>query len=149
MADPQTKENDSLCGIGANGRTGSVYSGMYIAPFHADTPAAKAGIKEGDLLVAAREDGGDWFAVYDASTFNKIRGLPGTTIHLRLQDTTGNLREVSIQRDFVVRDPGAPIDRVLNPQDCQLLSEMRDADSIQPPPSIAGALPHTPSFGRG
>lgn len=81
-----------------------VKRGLRVARVYPDTPAAGAGIEEGDVIVAV--DGDDLSGVPARLAAAKIKGKPGTEVSLRVQQADGETREMDIER-AEVRIPAA------------------------------------------
>jgi carboxyl-terminal processing protease len=85
----------SFSGIGLS--VSEVKPGLRVTTVFDDTPAQKAGIREGDVILAVD---GDSIAGEPADVATgAIKGPPGTTVALRVRSpSTGRTREISLER---------------------------------------------------
>ncbi len=133
------KKEFILCGIGTRSTDEHIPHGKTMIPLHADTPAARAGIKAGDILLAAREENGEWYNVFDLDSFNRVRGPIGTTVHLRVLTTTGEEKEFAIRRAPVSDSPDARPALSDLPNYCGAIYSEMNSDTLLSPPQIAVA----------
>jgi carboxyl-terminal processing protease len=73
-----------------------VHRGLRIARVFPDTPAQRAGLEAGDLIVAVNGDSIEGVSS-DVSTA-RIKGPPGTEVKLRIVPVTGEPRDVTLER---------------------------------------------------
>jgi carboxyl-terminal processing protease len=81
-------------GVGLN--VSPVKRGLRIASVLPDTPADRAGLKEGDLIVAV--DGESIAGVPADVATARIKGPPGTEVELRIDPLSGQPRDVTLER---------------------------------------------------
>ncbi len=135
-------EFHAFCGVGIQTETLKDDSGIKVTSPYSGNPAERAGIKAGDIITAVMEHGGEWQPIQNnTDAVEKIRGMPGTDVTLRVQDISGQLREISITRQIIVP---ANVDRstvVADPASCGMLIGENHAEPIAPLP--------VPTTGRG
>jgi carboxyl-terminal processing protease len=71
---------------------------VIVAPFR-DSPAEKAGIQPGDVLLAVDGESTEGWSVSDA--VKRIRGPQGTEITLKVRTSEGETKDVTITRDTI------------------------------------------------
>jgi carboxyl-terminal processing protease len=81
-------------GVGLN--VTEVQRGLQITRVFPDTPAQRAGLEAGDLIVAVNGDSIEGVSS-DVSTA-RIKGPPGTEVELRIVPVTGQPRDVKLER---------------------------------------------------
>jgi carboxyl-terminal processing protease len=81
-------------GVGLN--VSPVKRGLRVASVLPDTPAARAGLEEGDLIVAV--DGESIAGVPADVATARIKGPPGTEVELRVDPPSGKPRDVTVER---------------------------------------------------
>jgi carboxyl-terminal processing protease len=81
-------------GVGLN--VSPVKRGLRVASVLPDTPAARAGLEEGDLIVAV--DGEAIAGVPADVATARIKGPPGTEVELRVDPPSGKPRDVTVER---------------------------------------------------
>ena len=87
----------SVQGIGAAlSRSGDGYE---IQRLFDDSPAARAGLAEGDIITAVGEQSVQQMTM--DQVVEQIRGVPGTSVQLRVQRSGRGTRTVEVQRDRV------------------------------------------------
>lgn len=86
-----------ICGVGLKYES-RAYPGVSVSTVHEDTPAYKAGMRDGDVLLQKREPGGDWRPVNSFRSFKTLGGAVGSAIELRYRDTNGDIREHTLVR---------------------------------------------------
>lgn len=72
---------------------------VIVTPFR-DSPAEKAGIKAGDVILAVDGESTEGWSVAEA--VKRIRGEQGTPVTITIRDSEGEPRDVTIERDTIV-----------------------------------------------
>lgn len=72
-----------------------------IAPLH-DSPAERAGLKAGDVILAINDEDAERLSIDDA--VSKIRGPKGTKVTLLIQRGDGNPQTIEVTRETIVVD---------------------------------------------
>lgn len=72
------------------------------------SPAAKAGIKPGDTILAFTDAAGDYVPC-SGENFYKLRGQPGTRVTFRVEDKGGAVREVEVARELLAVPSDEPL----------------------------------------
>lgn len=72
---------------------------VIVAPFR-DSPAEKAGIKPGDVILAVDGESTEGWSVPEA--VKRIRGEQGTTVELSIRHSDGDTEDVAVERDTIV-----------------------------------------------
>jgi carboxyl-terminal processing protease len=72
---------------------------VIVTPFR-DSPAEKAGIKAGDVILAVDGESTEGWSVAEA--VKRIRGEQGTPVTITIRDSAGETRDVTIERDTIV-----------------------------------------------
>lgn len=104
--DPESYElgtdiiSGSYQGIGAQVAQDPVTSEIVIVTPFTGSPAEKAGIRPGDVLVAV--DGESTEGWSTAQAVRRIRGRPGTQVTLTVRHSNGVVEEATITRDVIV-----------------------------------------------
>lgn len=103
---PEEDEDDlNLLTTGTYGGVGSVIKKapggeVLVSEPYAGSPAAKAGLKPGDLIIAIEGKDVKPLKVDDCSS--RMRGIPGTELHMRIVKVrTGDTVEVVLQREKI------------------------------------------------
>lgn len=128
----------AFCGIGIHTQPLEGDAGIVVTSPYSGNPAEAAGIKAGDIVTAVMEPGGAWQPVRnnnDAVTM--IRGLPGTEVTLKVQDPSGQLREISITRQIIVPENIDLSTVVPDAKSCGLFLSEYTGEA----PSLPAALP--------
>ena len=77
-----------------------VKQGLRVSQVYEDTPAERAGIAEGDLIVAVEGDSIAGVSATESSS--RIKGPPGTKVEITVEDgETGKRREIEVERAAV------------------------------------------------
>jgi len=77
-----------------------VKQGLRVSQVYEDTPAEKAGIAEGDLIVGVEGDSIAGVSATESSS--RIKGPPGTKVEITVQDAeTGKRRDIEVERAAV------------------------------------------------
>lgn len=102
-------QTDNYCGIGI-GIMGFTQGGTQVALIGVkDTPAAHAGIENGDIVMKATVEGRT-FAVNDLRSFEAIRGPQGSRINLTVKkNDSGDLVTYQLSRDLIVFGYNLPV----------------------------------------
>ncbi|MCZ2111706.1 MAG: S41 family peptidase [Dehalococcoidia bacterium] len=92
--------NSTYQGIGASvsDKSGAV---TIVAPFR-DSPAEVAGIRAGDIILEV--DGAKTDGWSDQQAVEKIRGVKGTTVVLKVKHTDGTIQTISVERGEIQID---------------------------------------------
>src|SRR3990172_11610344 len=72
---------------------------VIVTPFR-DSPAEKAGIKAGDVILAVDGESAEGWSVAEA--VKRIRGEQGTPVTISIRNSDGETRDVTIERDTIV-----------------------------------------------
>jgi carboxyl-terminal processing protease len=72
---------------------------VIVAPFR-DSPAEKAGIKPGDVILAVDGESTEGWSVPEA--VKRIRGEQGTSVDLSIRHSGGETEDVTVERDTIV-----------------------------------------------
>lgn len=84
-------------GIGA--RVEDAPDGILLSAIVAGGPLDRAGVRGGDVVTAIGDQTSGFLPALDAVRL--LRGAPGTSLTLRLRDTTGATRDVTIERSVI------------------------------------------------
>lgn len=90
-------------GVGALIRQKSDY--VIIAQPYEESPSDRAGLKIGDRILAIGDEDAKGFTVSEVSS--RLKGDPGTTIKVKVEQLDGTIKEVAIQRERIAI-PGVP-----------------------------------------
>jgi carboxyl-terminal processing protease len=72
---------------------------VIVAPFR-DSPAEKAGIKPGDVILAVDGESTEGWSVPEA--VKRIRGEQGTAVELSIRHSDGDTEDIKVERDTIV-----------------------------------------------
>ena len=89
----------SFEGIGAQVDLDATGRIVIVAPFR-DSPAEKAGVRPGDVILKVDGESTDGWSVADA--VKRIRGPQGTNVTLTVEHSDGSVEDVNIQRATIV-----------------------------------------------
>ncbi len=87
-------------GIGAQVERDPITGEIVIVTPFRDSPAEKAGVRPGDVILAVDGDSTEGWSVTDA--VRRIRGPEGTPVTLTLQHSSGDVEDVTITRGTIV-----------------------------------------------
>jgi carboxyl-terminal processing protease len=97
LRDFEAATSGRFSGVGLTVR--EVEHGLRVASVIPETPAEKAGIEEGDVIVAV--DGESIAGVPADAAAARIKGPPGTEVALRVRPADGDSRLVELERESV------------------------------------------------
>jgi len=103
--DPQTYAlgvdiiSGSFQGIGAQVEQDPVSRSIVIVTLFRDSPAEKAGVRSGDVILAVDGETTEGWTVTQA--VQRIRGAEGTPVTLRVQHRNGEVEEVTVVRETI------------------------------------------------
>lgn len=95
----------AVVGIGIT--VGRAPIGALVRTVEPNTPAERAGVRVGEVIVAV-----DGVTLDDnlSASMGRVRGAPGTSVNLTLEDEEGHRRFLTVERDHITV-PGRPVRR--------------------------------------
>ena len=99
----QMYSNNEYAGIGVTIQLDDKTKGFRITAVTSDSPAAKAGLKQGDIITAI--DGEDVTGKTLSDVQSTIRAKLNKTLKLTVQDTAGKSRTVTLDCTVIYTDP--------------------------------------------
>ncbi|MBY0354726.1 MAG: PDZ domain-containing protein [Rickettsiales bacterium] len=142
LVSPERRQQ--YCGIGII-NTGDLQNlqGAFIDVYAENSPAARAGLRNGDLITHFRERGEQEWRPYSRSSTQEVRGAEGSVIELRgfHQNDRARPFHVSVTRRFIDTQPESSVPPLMDMGSCGFISRtldnaasLADLGSLSPAP---------------